>query len=333
MWEMDKTTAQGELLLNRLVKRHRHLRKWAKRVDTNAFRLYDRDIPEIPLILDLYGDSVSGALYKRPYEKDDDEENLWLDAMKEAVSRALDIPIDNIFFKTRRRQRGNSQYTHLTSRPFWRDAWEEGLKFRVNLSDYLDTGLFLDARKRRALIRSEAKGLRVLNLFSYTCSLSVCAAAGGALEVDSVDMSRTYLEWAAHNFHNNGFSASQMDEREFFRNSSQGHRLIRADALDFLQEATRRRLFWDLIILDPPSFSNSKKMKTHLDIRRDHKALIQSCLKILSPKGKLYFSANARNFRLDPTEFPRLEIHDITENLRDEDFRGKKIPPCYIVKR
>lgn len=161
-----KTAAQAEMLANRLQKRYKHLGKWARRIGADAFRLYDRDIPEIPLVLDIYGDAVAGALYERPYEKDPDEEDRWLKAMTGAVSGALNIPRERIFLKQRGRQRGKAQYKRLRdNQGFHEDVREGGLRFRVNLSDYLDTGLFLNHRKTRSLVREEARGKRVLNLF------------------------------------------------------------------------------------------------------------------------------------------------------------------------
>ncbi|MDR0760898.1 MAG: class I SAM-dependent methyltransferase [Treponema sp.] len=318
------------MLRNRLRKRYRHLKKWARRTGTGAFRLYDRDIPEIPLVLDLYGDAVSGALYKRPYEKEDAEETRWLMAMKDAASQALEIPAARIFFKERRRQQGNNQYGKLPDQRFTRDIPEGGLRFTVNLSDYLDTGLFPDRRLLRALVRKEASGKRVLNLFCYTASFSVYAAAGGAREVDSVDLSRTYLEWASTNFSLNGFDARMIQVRDMPLNGGGSpFRLIRGDALRFIAEARNAGLTWDLIVLDPPAFSNSKGMTGILDIRRDHRELIARTLDLLSPRGNLWFSANARRFRLETEDFPGVKIQDITEQLRDEDFKGKKIPVCY----
>ena len=319
-----KVLYQQELLYNRLVKRQKHLGKWARRIDTDCYRLYDRDIPEIPLLIDIYGDAVSGALYKRPYEKDEGEEALWLDAMKDAVSGALGINKERIFLKTRQRQRGKAQYSKLDQGHFWKDVHEGPLVFRVNLSDYLDTGLFLDARKKRALVFEAAKGKRVLNLFSYTSTLSVSAAAGGALLVDSVDMSKTYLDWSAVNFSLNGLahyiSSSAKDNKPY--------RLIRADALVFLEQAKAR---WDLIILDPPSFSNSKKMETHLDIREGYRDLVKKCMALLNPGGRLLFSVNAKNFQFDAELFPGLKIAEI--DLADEDFRNRKTPVCWDISR
>jgi 23S rRNA G2069 N7-methylase RlmK/C1962 C5-methylase RlmI len=212
---IDKTAHQEELLFNRLVKRYAHLRKWARRIGIDAYRLYDRDIPEIPLVLDLYGDMVSGAIYKRPYEKDAEEEAVWLEAMKDAVSKAIGIDRSKIFLKTRERQKGKNQYGPLGKGHVWKEIREGNLVFRVNLSDYLDTGLFLDNRKKRAMLMAEANGKKVLNLFCYTCSLSVAAAAGGAARTDSVDMSNTYLDWAETNFALNGIAVNRIAGREY----------------------------------------------------------------------------------------------------------------------
>jgi 23S rRNA G2069 N7-methylase RlmK/C1962 C5-methylase RlmI len=340
----EKTALQAEMLENRLRKRCRHLKKWARRIGTDVFRLYDRDIPEIPLVLDCYGDAVAGALYERPYEKDEGEETRWLAAMTEAVSRGLALPQSRIFIKERRRQRGKAQYGRLGTGGFLLDVHEGDLSFRVNLSDYLDTGLFPDRRRIRAMVRSEAVGKRVLNLFCYTASFSVCAAKGGAREVDSVDLSNTYLDWGALNFTLNQMEARKLSPRQFLDEAAgkvtgkdgglPPYRLIRADALRFLDEAEKAGLSWDLIILDPPAFSNSKKMALTLDIRRDHQRLIAQCLRLLSPGGKLWFSAGARNFKLRGEDFPGAVIQD-TQTLSparfppDEDFRGKRLPACY----
>jgi 23S rRNA G2069 N7-methylase RlmK/C1962 C5-methylase RlmI len=338
--EPAKTSAQAEMLANRLRKRHRHLRKWARRTGTRAYRLYDRDIPEIPLVLDLYGDAVSGALYKRPYEKDAAEETLWLQVMKAAVSSALDIPPDHVFLKERQRQRGKDQYGPLDRRGFFRDVEEGGLVFRVNLSDYLDTGLFPDRRLLRARIREESGGKRVLNLFAYTCSFSVYAAAGGAASVDSLDLSRVYLEWGMLNFALNGFKGAEAELRGLSAKKGGGgaagfspFRFIRDDTLRFLPEARRAGRRWDLIILDPPAFSNSKKMRGSLDLKRDCPGLVKDCLGLLAPGGRLFVSVNARSFSLDGAAFPEAALTDLTEKLRDEDFAGKRVPACWMLER
>ena len=185
---IKKTELQAEMLRNRVHKRFKYLKKWAKRIGTDAFRIYNRDIPEIPLLLDYYGNAVSGALYERPYEKDSKEETRWLTAMRKAISSALEIPESNIFLKERKRQRGKAQYEKNDKKAFWTEVREGGLRFRVNLSDYIDTGLFLDRRKMRSVIQKEAEGKKILNLYAYTSSFSLYAAKGGATEIDSVDL-------------------------------------------------------------------------------------------------------------------------------------------------
>jgi 23S rRNA G2069 N7-methylase RlmK/C1962 C5-methylase RlmI len=343
-------TAQAEMLANRLRKRFRHLSKWARRTGTEVFRLYDRDIPEIPLVLDWYGGALAGALYKRPYEKDEAEERRWIKAMTEAAAEALDIEPSLVFIKFRERQRGAAQYRRLGDRGVIREVIEGGLRFRVNLSDYLDTGLFPDRRRLRVLVREAAAGKRVLNLFCYTAAFSVYAAAGGAAEIDSVDLSNTYLDWGRENFRLNGFTGEPVSAGALLgtprRTGPAGlsrsaplprFRFIRADALAFLAAAAQARRRWDMIILDPPAFSNSKKMSAALDIQRDHGGLIQSALRLLAPGSTLWFSANARHFRLRPeelhtAEFPGLRITDMKNRLTDEDFRGKKTPASYLFQ-
>jgi 23S rRNA G2069 N7-methylase RlmK/C1962 C5-methylase RlmI len=317
------------MFANRLRKRYRHLAKWAKRGGAGVFRLYDRDIPEIPLVLDFYGNlfpeggALAGAIYKRPYEKDPAEEGFWLARMEDAAAAALGIPGNRIFIKERKHQQGRDQYEKFGKGHADFVMAEGGLRFRINLSDYLDTGFFPDRRLLRAEIRKEAAGKRVLNLFAYTCSLSLCAAAGKAAGVESVDLSNTYLDWGRENFALNGFGGA----------GGASFRFTRADVFRFLGEKRRQGKVWDLIILDPPTFSNSKKMDRSLDIRRDHRELIEGCLALLAPGGSLWLSVNARGFRLAEGDFPGLELRDITEKLRDEDFRNRRIPASYVFKR
>jgi 23S rRNA G2069 N7-methylase RlmK/C1962 C5-methylase RlmI len=351
----DNIESQAEMLENRLRKRQKHLAKWARRGGIGAYRLYDRDIPEIPLVIDHYQGqagpegaprALAGARYRRPWETDPAEEAAWLARMEEAMAAALGIPRERIFMKERRRLlRRQEQYGKSGSpegdvetgeRAKTGEDTETGgdaelvvgegrLKFRVNLSDYLDTGLFLDRRKIRALVGEEAGGKRTLNLFAYTCAFSVAAAAGGAVSVDSVDLSNTYLDWGRRNFSLNGLAGA-----------AGGFRFIRADALRFLENAGREGRKWDLIILDPPAFSNSKKMSGVLDIRRDHPRLISRCLGLLSPGGRLWFSAGTSRFRLDREGIGNLagprnfSIEEPGDRIVDEDFRGKRISPCFI---
>jgi len=375
----NKTAQQAQMLANRLQKRFRHLKKWALRSGIGVFRLYDRDIPEIPLVLDFYGDcslpagtenpdwALSGALYKRPYEKDADDEEQWLCVMKESVTSALGISPEHVFLKQRERQRGISQYEKVSKAHFEKIVSEGGLSFKVNLSDYLDTGLFPDRRLLRAMIRAEAGGKRVLNLFSYTGSFSVYAAAGGAVSTDSVDLSNTYLNWARENFSLNGFSAGLLPRINFLSADLRGlrtcgstrinankirenignigaHKLIRADVLDFIDRAVASNMRWDIIIIDPPAFSNSKKMTENFDLNRDIFGLLGKCLKLLSAGGKVFLSVNLKRSAPTAAELEAelkkqsllqklsLRVTDITSKITDEDFKGKKTPLGFVVE-
>ena len=337
---------QAEMLSNRVKKRLKHLKKWAKRMNFEAFKLYDRDIPEIPLVLDLYGDLISGALYKRPYEKDPEQESVWINSMRQVLSQSAGIEPENVIIKQRERQTGEFQYTKTAEKGVIREIREGNCVFKVNLSDYLDTGLFLDRRSLRTLVGGDAFGKSVLNLFCYTGSFSVYAAIGGAVSTDSVDLSNTYLSWARENFALNGLNASDNYTAEsdnfgcnFVAGSDSINRLIRADVNAFLERALERRFKWDLIILDPPAFSNSKMTRADFDLNRDYVPLLTKCLTLLSPGGKLWFSASARSFRVSAVglekalraDFPRLKIADITDKLVDEDFRGKKVPKTFTL--
>jgi 23S rRNA G2069 N7-methylase RlmK/C1962 C5-methylase RlmI len=339
----EKITEQSQMLANRLQKRFRHLKKWAQRMRIGAFRLYDRDIPEIPLVLDFYGDcalpgeaAISGALYKRPYEKAEEDEEQWLCAMKEKIALTLGIAPEQIFLKQRLRQRGVSQYEKTGEAQFIKIVSEGDIVFKVNLSGYLDTGLFPDRRLLRAMVRSEAAGKRVLNLFSYTGSFSVCAAAGGAAATDSVDLSNTYLSWARENFSLNGFAAQLLQIWDFFSSGDlqSAHKLIRADVLDFLEKADASKIRWDIIVLDPPAFSNSKKMTGDFDLQRDFIDLIGKCLNLLASGGKLFISANSRQFKINAAEMEEklgARVTDLQKKVTDEDFYGKKTPQSFLI--
>ena len=354
------------MFASRLQKRFRHLKKWAKRCGIGAFRLYDRDIPEIPLVLDFYGDpaqlqeaALCGALFKRPYEKDAGDEEQWLAAMKDSAASALGIDPARVFLKQRQKQKGISQYEKIAAERYEKIVGEGGLAFKVNLSDYLDTGLFPDRRLLRAVIRNESSGKKVLNLFSYTGSFSVYAASGGAVSTDSIDLSNTYLSWARENFSLNGFSAElsnksrgdasrwrgqfnehrMRSEDKSLTAEKNAHRLIRADALDFIDRAIAAKKRWDIIILDPPAFSNSKKMTDNFDLNRDLTELLIKCLDLLNADGKIFLSINLRRSAITAADLEKqltphavnLHITDIGEKIMDEDFKGKKIPKAFMV--
>jgi len=350
------------MFANRLQKRFRHLKKWAQRTGVGTFRLYDRDIPEIPLVLDYYGDvslpgdaALCGALYKRPYEKDETDEEKWLSVMKDAAAAALGVETERVFLKQRQKQRGSSQYEKTDGQQFTKIVSEGGLAFKVNLSDYLDTGLFPDRRLLRAIVRAEAAGKKVLNLFSYTGSFSVYAASGGAVETDSIDLSNTYLSWARENFSLNGFSASLLQQREFFSSGSAdrqqkknlnaapprcANKLIRADVLDFLERAAGAKMRWDIIVLDPPSFSNSKKMTDDFDLRRDIAGLLEQCLLLLEGGGKIFLSVNTRRSAISASVLEtelrsqsatNVRVTELGSEIIDEDFKGKKTPKSFLI--
>lgn len=303
---------------NRLRKNQRHWAKWARRRDIGCYRLYDREIPEFPLAVDWYQGEVHVQHFARK-----GRETLDLSAERaigDTICEALTIPDTALAFKTRQRQRGMAQYEKTGKHGRRSLVSEGGLQFEVDLHSYLDTGLFLDHRETRALIRQRAKERRMLNLFAYTGSFSVYAAAGGARATTSVDLSNTYLNWTRRNLDLNGFSG-------------EAHQLVRSDVSEFLQRARRERRVYGLIVLDPPSFSNSKKMQETLDLQRDHQHLVESCLDLLTPNGELYFSTNKRRFKLDPALISRPGCEEITRQTLADDFKRNPAHRCWIFRQ
>ncbi len=309
---------QIDAFSNRLCKNRRHWQKWARRRGISCYRLYDRDIPEFPLAIDWYEGEAHAQVFARKGQEplDDAEET----AIGEAILQALEIPGEALAFKTRQRQRGLAQYEKTGQRGRPRVVSEGGLKFEVDLHSYLDTGLFLDHRETRALVRQRAAGRRMLNLFAYTGSFSVYAAAGGALATTSVDLSNTYQAWARRNLALNGFSG-------------EAHQLERADVFEYLERAQRERRLFGLIVLDPPSFSNSKKMQEVLDVQRDHRRLIEASLELLTPNGELFFSTNRRRFKLDDALQALPGAEEITRQTLPDDFKRNPAHRCWIFRR
>jgi 23S rRNA G2069 N7-methylase RlmK/C1962 C5-methylase RlmI len=309
----QRIDVHAEMLANRLRKRARHLRKWAQRSGVTCYRLYDRDIPEVPLIVDWY----DSRLYLARYERRREYTLAWTEAMAAAAGAALGVPEHAIYLKERRRQRGTAQYEPL-DRSGERFVVREGdCRLWINLRDYLDTGLFLDHRDTRARVASEARGARFLNLFCYTGAFTVHAAVGGAIETESVDLSHTYLDWAHDNLALNGVAGP-------------AHRLVRDDVFSYLRQA---RPGFDLAVLDPPTFSNSKMMDDVLDIQRDHVQLINGTLALLRRGGVLYFSTGFRRFKLDAARVRAAALDDITDQTTPEDFRGQRPHRCWrLVK-
>ena len=301
---------------NRLQKVWRHVSKLAKRQGVTCYRVYDHDLPEFPFCIELYEDKVYLAEYQRRHGMTEDDHAVWLETCVPVISAVLEVPDEQIYFRERRRKAGRlDQYEKLASEQEFFVVKEGGLSFRVNLTDYLDTGLFLDHRITREMVRQEAAGRRMLNLFCYTGSFSVYAAAGGAAAVDSVDLSKTYLAWAEENMALNGHKG----------------RFIHADVKQWLESAPATH--YDLVVMDPPTFSNSKRMKDFLDIQRDHAELINQTLRAMKPGGVLYFSTNYRRFVLEQEKIVAASVKDITNATTPFDFQGKLFRWCYKIEK
>jgi 23S rRNA (cytosine1962-C5)-methyltransferase len=271
---------------NRLAKNARARFKWAKTEGLTAFRLYDLDMPEFPFAIDWYDRRVAVHEYPRRKALRQGTAESLREEVVAACERVLEVKRVDVFVKTHARHvPGESQYERLDKAGVTFTVMENGLVFEVNLSDFLDTGLFMDHRETRKRVRAESSGLRVLNLFAYTGSFSVYAAAGHAVSTTTVDLSGNYCDWAERNLRLNGFTPGKQ------------HEVIRADVLQWIDQARGQ---WDLIVCDPPSFSTSKKMTRGFDVQRDHTALINACGDLLSPSGTLYFSTNLVGFELDP---------------------------------
>ena len=331
---MNDTPADIAAFANRLRKNARHWGKWARRRGISCYRVYDRDIPEFPLALDIYEDRAHLQEYFRGNrgsegsgeagegEGEDESEAQRtgrLEMLRQIAAQALEMPLEAVHLKRRERQRGTAQYEKTGAAGEDFIANENHHRFILNLDAYLDTGLFLDHRNTRRRVQERAAGRRFLNLFCYTGSFSVYAAAGGAASSDSVDLSNTYLDWARRNFELNGLNPEK-------------HRLVRADVPVFLEQALAQGKKYDLIVLDPPSFSNSKKMTGVLDVQRDHAVLINRCMKLLSEMGELIFSTNLKSFRLDSSIAARWRVEDISAATVPEDFRNKKIHRCWKIE-
>lgn len=372
----QKLENQKTLFSNRLKRKIKELKKWARKNKISCYRIYDRDIPEIPVSLDLYeflpdhiqnkieaakytsfvaerisqnDPTVQGELvlntyaviylYERPYEKDEKEEEFWFDQMAKTAAEVLNIPFSHIVKKERKRQRGTNQYEKDEEKESIYSikglTQECGELFNIDLTSYLDTGLFFDHRPLRSIVRETASKKSVLNLFCYTGSFSVYAAEGGAKKVESVDLSNTYLTIAKNNMDLNGFS----DKNTYI--------YTRQDVIEFLKEKAvkakagelKEDEYYDMIILDPPTFSNSKNTYNVLDINKDWPKLCKDCLNILAPGGILYFSTNSTKLSFDKSLLPQatvknkvIMITDMTESSIPKDFEGTKCHKLWELK-
>ena len=388
----NKTEYQAQLFANRLKKKYKELRKWARKNRITCYRIYNKDIPEIPVSLDLYeflpsfittpievakfltdqNEKISQNdfhtekdiksrtfavlyLYERPYEKQYEQEEIWLNTMQKAAGEVLGIEESHIIKKMRKHQKGANQYekkdikssddnTYFSDSDF-QFVQEQGQIFKINLSSYLDNGLFFDHRPLRTIIRDTSSKKRVLNLFCYTGSFSVYAAQGNAAYVESVDLSNTYLDWAKQNMQNNGFS----DKHKYV--------FTRSDCMIFLQQkavaqkkvlsATKQNTpipdeikknaqTYDIIILDPPTFSNSKNTSNVLDINKDWPQLVKDSLNILNPNGVLYFSTNSERLKFNIEQIPqmtifgyKIECEEITAQTIPNDYTSSKPHRCW----
>lgn len=310
-----KLNPNAQALHNRLTKNRKHLSKWLKRTNTSCYRLYDADLPDYAFAVDLYGNWVHVQEYAPPKEIPEHKAHKRIVEMLQVLKDVLDIPASHFVLKQRKRQKGSEQYQRFDKKNRFITVTEGAAKFRVNLHDYLDTGLFLDHRPLRLQFSKSLQG-NFLNCFCYTAAFSVQAALSGATTCN-VDLSSTYLEWAKENFKLNQIRLSD-------------HSFIQADCLQWMKDCREK---FDVIFLDPPSFSNSKRMETTLDIQRDQEMLVDLAMKRLVSDGILYFSNNLNKFKLSQKISEKYQVVDITTKTLDEDFkRSKHIHHCYKIK-
>lgn len=313
-------SSQPSALQNRLVKNLKKLKSYLSKNNIKAYRLYNKDIPEFPYLIDIYDQHA--VVYEQGKKMNEEEESIREKHQQEiaqALTEVLNIPTAQQHFKIRERQKGNNQYQALN--PSSSDFFvvdEPPFKFLVNLERYLDTGLFLDHRPLRQFLLNNARDKKVLNLFCYTGSLSIAAAKGGGT-VTSVDMSRTYLDWAHENFLINGLDPKK-------------NPLEQANVIKDLQVRKEQGEKFDLILLDPPSFSNSKRMEDDLDIERDHPLLIRDCMLLLNPGGTLFFSTNKRKFEMHPVVMGQYEVREISQWTIPQDFHHTEIHRAFTLK-
>jgi 23S rRNA (guanine2445-N2)-methyltransferase / 23S rRNA (guanine2069-N7)-methyltransferase len=309
---------QTQMLVNRLQKNLKKRQVWVKKEGLEAWRLYDADMPEYAVAIDIYRNAALVQEYAPPKTIDPEKAESRLNDVMKVVPAVLGIPKSMVTLKQRKRQKGTAQYEKLNDNRHEFAVNEYGASLLVNLEDYLDTGLFLDHRPTRRFIQQNASGCRFLNLFSYTGAATVHACLGGARETCSVDLSQTYLDWTLRNLRLNGFDSA-------------GHRLVRANVMEWL--ATEKSQF-DLIFVDPPTFSNSKRMEGVFDVQRDHVQLLELALARLGVKGLLIFSTNFRKFQLDASLSERFLVEDVTAKSIPEDYgRDSKIHQCWQFRR
>ncbi len=315
--QADKLSDKAQMFYNRLKKNVQHLKKWSTRQSIDCYRIYDADLPDYAFAIDCYGDYVVIQEYAPPANIPAHKaEQRSLETMQ-VIPLVLSLPPGHIIVKQRRQQKGKQQYEKLSDNAKQCIVHEGDIQVKVNLTDYVDTGLFLDHRPMRRLLGKVAKDKRLLNCFCYTGVASLHAAKAGAITTN-VDLSKTYLNWAKDNFRLNHLTIDN-------------HQFIHADCMEWLKLEKEK---YDVIFLDPPSFSNSKRMQDTLDVQRDHEKLIISAMRLLERDGILYFSTNLRQFKLSPQINARYEVKNISKETLDEDFKRKpNIHQCYEIKK
>ena len=316
---MEQAFDKFLMFRNRLQKVFRHLSKQASKQNIGCYRVYNHDLPEFPFMIEFYEGRLYVAEYKRQHNMSEEEHGSWLENSKAVMADVLGVKSENIFLKMRQRKEGRQgQYQKLNERKNEFIVEENGLKFIVNLTDYLDTGLFLDHRLTRQMVREISKEKKVLNLFCYTGSFSVYAAAGGASAVTSIDLSKTYLDWAERNM--------QLNFPEF-----KTHNVVQGDVIRELESMPPET--YDIVVMDPPTFSNSKRMDDFFDVQRDHIVLINHCMSLLKENGILIFSTNFSRFKIDTEKIKAASIKDITKATTPFDFAGKLQRQCFKISR
>ncbi|MEP4545862.1 MAG: bifunctional 23S rRNA (guanine(2069)-N(7))-methyltransferase RlmK/23S rRNA (guanine(2445)-N(2))-methyltransferase RlmL [Saccharospirillum sp.] len=310
----SQQVAQDDALRNRLLKNLKLRQKWLKKESIEAYRLYDADLPEFAIAIDCYGDSLHVQEYAPPKEIPEEKARQRLMHALAVLGDVTGIPAERTVLKQRQRQRGKQQYERKDSAGDVFTISEHGVNLQINLRDYLDTGVFLDHRPTRHWIQQHSQGKRFLNLFSYTGAATAHALVGGATSTTSVDLSRTYLNWAKDNLRHNGGQVSGH------------HRFIQADCMTWIEENNET---FDLIFMDPPTFSNSARMTDTLDIQRDHPGLIRAAMNSLASDGVLIFSNNFRKFKLDPELQARYDVKDVTQVSIPFDFKRSRPHQCW----
>jgi 23S rRNA (guanine2445-N2)-methyltransferase / 23S rRNA (guanine2069-N7)-methyltransferase len=315
--ELKPLSDGAQMFANRLLKNRKQLAKWVKREGIDCYRLYDADLPEYSVAIDIYRDEIHVQEYAAPKKIDPVKTFARLQEIMNAIPVTLGVSAEKVILKQRKKQEGSNQYEKRSDTHRFKEVNEHGCRLLVNLHDYLDTGLFLDHRPIRYRIQQESAGKDVLNLFCYTGTASVHAAKGGARSTTSIDMSATYLNWAKRNLDLNGFQAP-------------AHEQIQEDCLKWLR--MQRTPAYDMIFLDPPTFSNSKRMEGVLDVQRDHVDMVKASMQLLRKEGVLYFSNNYRRFKIDHESLSDYAIEDISYSTLDPDFkRNTRIHVCFRI--